>query len=81
MIKKIVIEIDGINYTLPEVITVSHYGEMMRRMSLSDDMIDKAHDVIGVLLGIPYTILRELDKEKMTELSLYLQNTVTECEV
>jgi len=81
MIKKVVIEIDGINYTLPEVITVSHYGEMMRRMSLSDDMIDKAHDVIGVLLGIPYTILRELDKEKMTELSLYLQNKVTECEV
>ena len=52
MIKQIDIEIDGIDYTLPDEITVSHYGEMMRRMSLSETIIDKAHDIIGVLLNI-----------------------------
>jgi len=81
MIKQIDIEIDGIDYTLPENITVSHYGEMMRRMSLSEDIIDKAHDVIGVLLNIPYTILRELDPEQMAELSIYLQNKVNSHDV
>ena len=77
MIKQIDIEIDGIDYTLPDNITVSHYGEMMRRMSLSENMVDKAHDVIGVLLNIPYTILRELDPVEMAELSIYLQNKVS----
>jgi len=81
MIKQIDIEIDGIDYTLPENITVSHYGEMMRRMSLSENIIDKAHDVIGVLLNIPYTILRELDPEQMAELSIYLQNKVNSHDV
>jgi len=81
MIKKIDIEIDGIDYTLPENITVSHYGEIMRRMSLSESMVDKAHDVIGVLLNIPYTILRELDPVEMAELSIYLQNKVSSQDV
>lgn len=81
MIKQIDIEIDGIDYTLPDEITVTHYGEMMRRMSLSESVIDKAHDVIGVLLNIPYTILRELDPEQMAELSIYLQNKVTSHDV
>ena len=81
MIKQIDIEIDGIDYTLPENITVSHYGEMMRRMSLSDSMVDKAHDVIGVLLNIPYNILRELDPNEMAELSIYLQNKVSSNDV
>jgi hypothetical protein len=81
MIKKIDIEIDGIDYTLPDEITVSHYGEIMRRMSLSDSIIDKAHDVIGVLLNIPYTILRELDPDEMAELSIYLQNKVSSQDV
>ena len=81
MIKKIDIEIDGIDYTLPDNITVSHYGEIMRRMSLSDSMVDKAHDVIGVLLNIPYTILRELDPVEMAELSIYLQNKVSSQDV
>jgi hypothetical protein len=81
MIKKIDIEIDGIDYTLPDNITVSHYGEIMRRMSLSESIIDKAHDVIGVLLNIPYTILRELDPVEMAELSIYLQNKVSSNDV
>ena len=81
MIKKIDIEIDGIDYTLPDNITVSHYGEIMRRMSLSDSMVDKAHDIIGVLLNIPYTILRELDPVEMAELSIYLQNKVSSQDV
>ena len=81
MIKQIDIEIDGIDYTLPDNITVSHYGEIMRRMSLSESIIDKAHDVIGVLLNIPYTILRELDPVEMAELSIYLQNKVSSNDV
>jgi hypothetical protein len=81
MIKKIDIEIDGINYKMPNNITVSHYGEMMRRMSLSDNVIDKTNDLIGVLLNIPYNILRELEPSKMEELSIYLQNKVSSQDV
>ena len=81
MIKQIDIEIDGIDYTLPDEITVSHYGEIMRRMSLSENVLDKAHDIIGVLLNIPYTILRELNPDDMAELSIYLQNKVSSQDV
>jgi hypothetical protein len=81
MIKQIDIEIDGIDYTLPDEITVSHYGEIMRRMSLSENVIDKAHDIIGVILNIPYTILRELNPDDMAELSIYLQNKVSSHDV
>lgn len=81
MINNVLIEIDGKDYTVPNPITVSHYGELMRRMSLSDNVLDKAQDVISVLTDIPYTIIREIDPEKMAELSIYLQNKVTSCDV
>lgn len=81
MIKQVDIEIDGIDYTLPNKITVSHYGEMMRRMGLSETITEQAYDIIGVLLNIPYTILREVDPEQLTDLSVYLQNKVTSCDI
>lgn len=81
MIKQIDIEIDGINYTLPKEITVSHYGEMMMKMSFSETDLEKAYDIIGVLLNIPYQILRQLDPEKLADLSVFLQNKVTSCDI
>jgi hypothetical protein len=80
MIKQIDIEIDGIDYTLPEYITVTHYGEMMRRMSLSETATEQAYDIIGVLLNIPYQVLREIDPEQLADLSVYLQHKVTSCD-
>ena len=81
MINKIDVEIDGVEYTLPKEITVSHYGEVMRRMSFSDDDMDKAFDIIGVLLNIPYNLLRELDPDKIADLSIFLQNKMNQCDV
>jgi hypothetical protein len=81
MINKIQIEIDGVDYTLPKEITVNHYGELMRKMSLSETPMEKAYDIIGVLLNIPYQILRELNPDSLADLSIYLQNKVLECDI
>ena len=81
MINKIQIEIDGVDYTLPKEITVNHYGELMRKMSLSETPMEKAYDVVGVLLNIPYQILRELNPDSLADLSIYLQNKVLECDI
>ena len=81
MINKIVIEIDGKNYTIPKVITVTHYSEMMMKMSFSETATEKAYDVIGTLLNIPYKILRELNPDSLADLSIYLQNKVVECDI
>jgi hypothetical protein len=80
MINYIKVTVDDIDYELPKEITVTHYGELMRRMSLSETEIEKAHDVICVMLGIPYSIIREFDKDKMAELSIYIQNKINECD-
>ncbi len=63
MIEYVRVTVDDVDYELPQEITVTHYGELMRRMSLSETEIEKAHDVICVMLGIPYTIIREFEKE------------------
>lgn len=76
MIKKISIEIDGTEYTLPKEITITHYGELMRRFSMSETELEKTYDLISVLLDVPYMVLRELDPNKVVELSLYLQNKI-----
>lgn len=81
MIKKIEIEIDGINYTLPKEITLTHYGEMMRRMSFSDTELEKAYDIVGTILNIPYGILRELDPQNLADLSVYIQHKILECDI
>ena len=78
MIKKIEIEIDGVDYSLPNEITISHYGELMRRFSLSETDLEKTYDLVSVLLNVPYNILRKLDPEKLIELSLYLQKKIQE---
>lgn len=80
MINYIKVTVDNIDYELPKEITISHYGELMRRMSLSETDIEKAYDVICVMLGIPYTIIREFEKGKMADLSVYIQNKITECD-
>lgn len=81
MIKKIEIEVDGINYSLPKEITVSHYGEMMRRMSFSDNDMDRAYDIVGTIMNIPYSVLRELDPDKLADLSVYIQHKVLESDI
>lgn len=81
MIKKIEVEIDGVNYSLPKEITTSHYGEMMRRMSFSDTDLERAYDIVGTILQIPYGVLRELDPEKLADLSVYIQHKVMESDI
>jgi hypothetical protein len=81
MIEYVRVTVDDVDYELPQEITVTHYGELMRRMSLSETEIEKAHDVICVMLGIPYTIIREFEKQKMAELSIYIQNRISECDI
>lgn len=81
MIKKIIVTIDDIEYELPDVITVTHYAEVMRRISMSETELEKAADIISVLLQIPYPIIRELEPEKMADLSIYLQEKVTESNI
>lgn len=81
MIKKISIEIDGVEYTLPKEITISHYGELMRRFSMSETEVEKTYDLISVLLDVPYNILTQLSPEKLVELSFYLQNKIQQSDV
>ena len=81
MIKEVVVEVDDIEYKVPKEITVSHYGEIMRRMSLSENEIEMAQDILTVILGIPYQILRQFDVLQMTELSLYIQDKITQCDI
>lgn len=81
MIKKIVISIDDVDYEVPVDITVSHYAEIMRRSTISETELEKAMDIISVLMEIPYQIIRELDPERMVELSFYLQDRVNMCNV
>ena len=81
MIKKIEVEIDGVNYSLPKEITTNHYGEMMRRMSFSDTDLERAYDVVGTIMNVPYSVLRELDPEKLADLSVYIQHKIMECDI
>jgi hypothetical protein len=81
MIRKIKLEVDGKSYELPKEITISHYGEIMRRFSFCETEWEKAYDIIGVLLDIPYTLLREFDPEKLADLSLYLQDVIQRCDI
>lgn len=81
MIKRILIEIDGVDYEIPKEITITCYAELMRRFSLSESEEEKMYDLLTVVLGIPYNILRELETEKLIELSTYVQNKVENNEV
>lgn len=81
MIKKIVVTIDGIDYELPEEITVSHYAELMRRMSYSQTDFEKSVDLITVLLGIPYQTIIQFEPEKLYELTAYLQEKLESCNI
>lgn len=81
MIKKIVVTIDGIDYELPKEITVSHYAELMRRISISETEYEKAIDIISVILQIPYHEIIQLNPEKMIELSMYIQNKINESNI
>ena len=76
MIKDIIIEIEGVVYKIPKEITITQYGEVMRRITMSESELEKSYDLIQVLMVIPYQILRELDPTKLIELSIYLQNTI-----
>jgi hypothetical protein len=78
MIKDVIIEIDGVVYTIPKEITITQYGEVMRRITMSETELEKSYDLIQVLMDIPYQILRELDPTKLVELSIYLQNTINQ---
>lgn len=81
MIKKITVEFDGKNYTVPNEITVTHYGEIMRRFSFAEYDEEKAYDIISVLLGVPFTVLRDYNPEKLFELSEYLQEMVLQTDI
>lgn len=78
---KIVATIDDINYEIPEEITVSHYAEIMRRTKMSETEYEKAMDIISVLMEIPYQIIRELEPERLIELSTYLHAELESCSI
>lgn len=76
MIKKISIEIDGIDYEVPKEINIMMYAEVMRRFSLSENEVEKTFDLLTVVLGIPYNILREIEPEKLVQLSRYIESKI-----
>lgn len=78
MIKKVVVSIDGNDYHVPNEITVTQYAEVMRRINLTDDIMEKAYDIINVIMDIPYPLIRELDPEHVADLSVYLQEKIQE---
>ena len=80
MIKNIKIEIDGIDYQLPKEITITQYGEVMRRISMSETDLEKTYDLIQVLLNVPYQTLRMLNPDKLEHISTYLQNKINQNE-
>lgn len=76
MIKKISVEIDGVDYEIPKEINIMTYAELMRRFNLSETEEDKMYDLITVVIGIPYNILREIETERLYELYTYIQYKV-----
>jgi hypothetical protein len=78
MIRNISIEIDGIDYQLPKEITITQYGELMRRISMSETDLEKTYDLIQVLLNVPYQTLRQLNPDKLEHISSYLQNKINQ---
>jgi hypothetical protein len=81
MIKKILVEIDGIDYEVPREINIMIYAEVMRRFSLSESEADKVFDLLTVVLGIPFNILREINPEKLIELSNYIKEKIEQQDV
>lgn len=81
MIRKVIASIDGVDYEMPQEITVSHYSEVMRRISMSETEMEKAMDIISVIMNIPYQVIRELEVENIAELSVYIQNKIQDCDV
>jgi len=76
MIRKISVEIDGVDYEVPQEINIMMYAEVMRRFSLSETEVEKTFDLLTVILGIPYSVLRELNPEKLVELSRYIESKI-----
>ncbi len=78
MIGKIVVTLDGIDYTLPDEISVTEYAELMRRMNMSETELEKTIDLISVLLKIPYHQIFDIDIENILKISNLLQDIVNE---
>jgi hypothetical protein len=78
---KVIATIDDINYEIPAEVSITQYAEVMRRFSMSENEYEKALDIIAVLMEIPYQIIRDIEPEKMIELSTYLQNLIQDSEI